>query len=484
MAAVAGIELPEGDPGAVEQAAQALRKCAGGFERAAGTAARAAASVGSWDGAASFNFRSHCGSYREAADAAAGVAEQGAQALTRYARVLEEARDRVRELQERAAECVERIRAAERAAADAAQRAASASHMAYQASFLSGADAGALRAGYQQQADDAWGEQARALDRAAEARDELERLRRQAQDERERAKEAASRAAGQVSSVGGDLPTVAFPGQAPAPVTGNGARPTPPAFLLGRGGTPGAQVTAMTDEEREQLAAYEEALREYEGDGPPGIVRLAGDLLGISDAKQAGEDFNDGNIIGGVFHTALAWPGGKLLKLGKEGIEEGAERIGKEATEEAGERGAREAGDSAEDLRLAWKENAGKGASTKLGENLINDVEYPMPKPPGGYEAHHIVASGDRKAAEAQQILQRLGVHPNEANNGVWLPGPTLKDKVPLPKEPFHRPIHTQPYYNRVAFELQSATNADEARAILRDIRQQILSGEFKGLRR
>ena len=213
------------------------------------------------------------------------------------------------------------------AAADAAQRAAAASHMAYQASFLSGADAGALRTGYQQQADEARGEQARALDRAAEARDELERLRREAQEERERVKEAASRAAGEVSSVDGGLPTVLFAGQAPAPATGSGARPTPPAFLLGRGGTPGAQVTAMTDEERERLAAYEEALREHEGDGPPGIVTFAGDLLGINDAKQAGEDFSEGNILDGIFHTALAWPGGKVLKLGKEATEEVGERV-------------------------------------------------------------------------------------------------------------------------------------------------------------
>jgi A nuclease family of the HNH/ENDO VII superfamily with conserved AHH len=483
VGAVAGIELPEGDPGAVEQAAHALRKCAGGFERAAGTAARAAGSVGSWEGAASFNFRTHCGSYREAADAAAGAAERGAQALARYGRVLDEARERVRELQRRAEECLERIRAAEEAASDAAQRAAAASHMAYQASFLSGADAGQLRASYQQQADDAWGEQAWALDRAAEARDELERLRRQAQEERERAKLAASRSAGEVSSVEGGLPTVLFPGQAPAPATGSGARPTPPAFLLGRGGTPGAQVTAMTDEEREQLAAYEEALREHEGDGPPGIVTFAGDLLGINDAKQAGEDFSEGNVLGGLFHTALAWPGGKLLKLGKEATEEAGERIGREATEEAGERGAREGAMSGEDLRRAWKENAGSSASTKLGQNLETDPLYPMPRP-DGYEAHHIVAAGDSKAAEAQKILQRLGVHPNEASNGVFLPGPTLKDKVPLPTEPFHRPIHTQPYYDRVALDLADATNADEARAILRDIRQQVLSGEYKGLQR
>jgi hypothetical protein len=481
VGAVAGIELPEGNPGSVEQAAQALRKCAGGFERAAGTAARAAGSVPSWSGAASFSFRTHCGTYREAGDAAAGVAERAAQALSRYARVLDAARERVRELQRRAEQCLERIRLAEQAAADAAQRAAAASHMAYQASFLSGADAGALRAGFQQQADDARGEQARALDRAAEARDELERLRREAQQERERAKEAASRAAGEVSSVEGGLPTVVFPGQPAQPLLASGARPTPPAFLLGRGGTPAGQVTAMTDEEREQLAAYEERLREAEGDDTPGIFHLAGDVLGINDAARAIEDLGDGDFGGALLHGAMAWPGGKALKLGKEATEEVGERIGKEATEEAAQRGAREAGASGDDLRRAWKENAGTGASRALGKNL-DEAGYP--KPADGYEAHHVVAAGDPKAARAQEMLQGLGVHPNEAANGVWLPGPKLKENVPLPNEPFHRPIHTRTYYDEVARDLRSAADADDARAILRDIRQQVLSGEYKGLQR
>jgi hypothetical protein len=47
-----------------------------------------------------------------------------------------------------------------------------------------------------------------------------------------------------------------------------------------------------------------------------------------------------------------------------------------------------------------------------------------------------------------------------------------------------HRPIHTQDYYDAVADDLRYAANADDARAILRDIRQQVLSGEYKGLRK
>jgi nucleic acid/nucleotide deaminase of polymorphic system toxin len=339
--AVAGIELPEGNPGAVEDAAASMRGCAGGFDGAGGAAARAAAAVPGWTGLASFTFRSRCGDYRDAASAAEGVCARAATVLKRYARELDDGRQRVRELQSRGEECVQRIRAAEQAAADAAQRAAAASHMAFQASFAAGADAGALRASFQRQADDARGEQSRSLDHAGQARDELEELRRKAREERERVKEAGSRAAGEISGLVAELPEVAFPGAPAAASTGSG--PTPPAILLGRGGTPAAGYpTALTDEERRQIAAYARARREAEGDGPPGIVRFAGDLLGINDAKQAGEDFGDGNVLGGIFHTALAWPGGKVVKSLKEGGEEVVERAVKQGSDEGAERATRE----------------------------------------------------------------------------------------------------------------------------------------------
>lgn len=339
--AVAGIELPDGDPGAVEGAAASMRGAAGGFEGAGGTAVRAAAAVPGWTGLASFTFRSRCGDYRDAAAAAEGVCARAATVLRRYGRELAAARERVRELQRRGEECVERIRAAEQAAADAAQRAAAASHMAYQASFAAGADAGALRASFQQQADDAWVEQGRALDRAAEARDELEQLRRKAQDERERIKEAGARAAGEISALAGELPEVAFPAAPAAAPTGSG--PTPPAVLLGRGGTPAAGYpTALTDEERAEIAEYEQALRDAQDDGPPGIVTFAGELLGVADAKKAGEEFGEGDIIGGLFHAAMAWPGGKAIKGIKEGGEEVVERAVKQTDDEAAERASRE----------------------------------------------------------------------------------------------------------------------------------------------
>jgi len=55
-----------------------------------------------------------------------------------------------------------------------------------------------------------------------------------------------------------------------------------------------------------------------------------------------------------------------------------------------------------------------------------------------GYNAHHIVASGDRRAAFAQSVLQRAGINPNALSNGVWLKGSA------------HKGIHTNVYYANI----------------------------------
>jgi hypothetical protein len=217
-ASVAGIALPEGDPGSAADAAAGLRSAAGGFERSGAVTQQAVAATPSWQGMASFGFRDRCAGYQDAADAAQAACAQAAGTLRRYGDRLEEGRERVRRLQERAEECLERIELAEARAAEAADRAAFASHMAYQASFGSAADAGAAAAAFRSQADDAWGEQAAAQADAEAWREELERLRRAAQDERELVREAGRVAAGMVASAEGGLPIVAVAAPAaPAP---------------------------------------------------------------------------------------------------------------------------------------------------------------------------------------------------------------------------------------------------------------------------
>jgi hypothetical protein len=207
-ASVAGIALPEGDPGSAADAAAGLRSAAGGFERTGGITQRAVAGTPGWDGMASFSFRDRCAGYLDASAAAQAACGQAANTLRRYGERLEEGRDRVRRLQERAEECLERIRIAEARAADAADRAAVASRMAYQSSFGSAADAGATAAAFRAQAADAWAEGAAAEADAQAARDELERLRRAAEDERELVREAGRVAAGMVASAESGLPMV------------------------------------------------------------------------------------------------------------------------------------------------------------------------------------------------------------------------------------------------------------------------------------
>jgi hypothetical protein len=90
--AVAGVEFPDGDPGAVQDFAAALRGCAGGFAGASGTASAAAASVPTWNGLASFNFRARCGDYTSAAAAAEAVCGRAAAAIARYGHTLQDGR--------------------------------------------------------------------------------------------------------------------------------------------------------------------------------------------------------------------------------------------------------------------------------------------------------------------------------------------------------------------------------------------------------
>jgi chemotaxis protein histidine kinase CheA len=208
---VAGIALPEGEPGAAADAASGLRAAGGGFERTASVTQNAVAIVGSWQGVASFTFRDRCGGYQDAAASAQVACERAAQALRRYGERLEEARERVRRLQEQAQECVERIEAAEARAADATERGNFASRMAFQSSMASAADAGATAASFRDQAAMAYDDAASARAEADRARDELERLRRAAEDEREAVKDAGRTAAGTVEAALGGLPTVAYP---------------------------------------------------------------------------------------------------------------------------------------------------------------------------------------------------------------------------------------------------------------------------------
>jgi SCP1.201-like deaminase len=218
MGAVAGIELPEGNPGAVESAAALLTRAAGSFDSAAGTVRQAEGMVGIWRGMASFTFRTHCGTSSEAARAGGDACQRAATVLRRYGRELEDARQRVRELQRKGEDCVRRIDAADARAGAAAVTAAGAEMRGFLAGLGGGPDAAAATAAAGREADAARAEQAQAQREAEAAREELRRLQERAREERERIEERARAAAGSVRGAAGNLPSVQFPPPPPVPV--------------------------------------------------------------------------------------------------------------------------------------------------------------------------------------------------------------------------------------------------------------------------
>jgi uncharacterized protein YukE len=119
MSTVAGIELPQGDPSAVEDAAASFAKVSADFAQTGQTAQQALRSVPGWQGVASITFRDRCGTYAGAAAAGKDACHQVATALRRYGHELAEAQSQVRELQRQAEDCVRRIDAANQRARDA-----------------------------------------------------------------------------------------------------------------------------------------------------------------------------------------------------------------------------------------------------------------------------------------------------------------------------------------------------------------------------
>jgi A nuclease family of the HNH/ENDO VII superfamily with conserved AHH len=152
-------------------------------------------------------------------------------------------------------------------------------------------------------------------------------------------------------------------------------------------------------------------------------------------------------------------PVGKGVKAGSLAVK-GASKVRKAERAADATKGARRVPDLADEWRMA----AGSNASRKLGRNL---EAAGVRKPGPGYEAHHLVPSGHRGAQRSQELLQRLGVDPNEAANGVWLHSAK------------HRPIHTRAYFDAVARDLSRARTKQRALEILEDIRERVQSGNY-----
>lgn len=217
MGAVAGIELPEGNPGAVESAASRLTRAAGDFASATRTIRQGERSAIPWRGIASLTFSDHCGTLSESARAGSDACQRAAVALRRFGKELEDARERVRELQRQGQECVQRIDAADARAGIAALQETAAQLRGLYASVAGGPGAAAAQTAAAQDARDARAARDQAQREADAARGQLKRLQDRAEQEREQIKRKARATAGVVRAAAGHLPTVQFPAPPPAP---------------------------------------------------------------------------------------------------------------------------------------------------------------------------------------------------------------------------------------------------------------------------
>jgi hypothetical protein len=101
---VAGIEMPDGEPGAIRDAAASLRQASGGFEHVGGGVRAATAHVDAWEGISSLAFRLQASGVGASATAADNACATAAQALDVWAGDLADAKRDIGKMQETAAE--------------------------------------------------------------------------------------------------------------------------------------------------------------------------------------------------------------------------------------------------------------------------------------------------------------------------------------------------------------------------------------------
>jgi len=105
-------------------------------------------------------------------------------------------------------------------------------------------------------------------------------------------------------------------------------------------------------------------------------------------------------------------------------------------------------------LAVLAARGGGKPSSRRLGRNMERSAN-PRPE---GFVAHHVVAKDARAAKPAQAVLQRFGIHLDDAVNGGWLPSEQ------------HESLHRVGYYEAVNDILGRAASKAEAEALLQSI--------------
>jgi len=130
-----------------------------------------------------------------------------------------------------------------------------------------------------------------------------------------------------------------------------------------------------------------------------------------------------------------------------------------------------------QEVQDAWKDLREVAQGRASSRALARALEASGVSRPEGYDAHHIVAGGDRRAEVARDILKGFKIGINDATNGVFLPAD--KATLVINGETIHASLHTKDYFEAVEKALQKATTREQAVDILRRIGQALQSGNF-----
>jgi hypothetical protein len=131
----------------------------------------------------------------------------------------------------------------------------------------------------------------------------------------------------------------------------------------------------------------------------------------------------------------------------------------------------------AKELKKWAESEKAKSTSRPDSRKLARNMEAAGEIRPNLSDAHHIVAGGAGSAKVTRDLLKDFGIDINDADNGVFLTRDKDAARATKSQTAVHRPLHSEEYYVTVETLLGRAKNEAEARAILRDIKNQLLLG-------
>lgn len=450
---VAGLEDPPGDAGELSAGADALRQTAHALGRVGGSLA-CGAQVAGWSGGASVRYHGAVAGVGTIAAAAEHRLAHAAHALERFAHELRAAKREVQRARGDAKDASKRMLLAQARARQAATEERLARARADQAAArlarstalgLPDPVSQGVHGSSSAQASIAQSDAASANAEASRAAEDLDRARRRGHRAKERLTLDGQVAAAALFAVAADAPRVRIVPAPPKPHHEGGGGGWLHGLLGGLSAIPGLGTLA---------SGVDGVVYAAEGDwtgvalSVGGAVPFAGEGADAAKLARVGEkyakDLQEARAAGDAAKVATL-----LRKVGHTDLDP-AEL-------------ARRAGLSDEQAADGWKALAGARPSQALNRRM----KHMFGDKPTGWAAHHIVAARDPESRRAQRILYRLGVNPNEAANGVYLPAS------------MHTAIHAsgRDYYTSVAHRLEEASDADEARAILAKIREDIVNG-------